>query len=272
MNTPQSPFCRRAALLGAAFLMLSNAQAGLIGEWRFNESGSTAVDSSGSGYDLTMRRDRTNAFDGHTPDRGGVSGWPGDRAFDPYSWNGYKNAHASSLGMIPESFTKLERFTVVLWVKMRRVPKFGETLFLMHADNRIKITFYTKDDSGWGTLEVNGKKIGTGVGWLSTSDIGRWVNLAVSYDSTLPSGAARFYRGDADTPIVNPFSQGGDGQASSFGPGSMLNVTRDTGLILGNVHEVNRTWCGQIDEVRVFDTVLGAAELDALRLKALAGP
>lgn len=272
MKTPRHPLRSRAALAGAALLLLSSARAGLIGEWRFNEPGFTAHDGSGHGYELVMRRDKTNAFDGHSRDGGGVSGRPGDRAFDPYSWNGYKNAHASSLGMIPDAYTSLERFTVVAWVRINRVPKLGETLFLLHADNRIKITFYTRDDSGWGTLEVNGRKFGSGVGWLGAADVGRWVNIAVTYDSALSVGAARFYRGDAAAAISGPFAQGGDGRSSNFGAGGLLHVTPDTGLMIGNVHEVNRTWCGLIDEVRMFDTALDAEELDALRLKALAGP
>ncbi len=271
MHTPPtSARSLLAAAFVAALVPTLETRAELLGQWRFNETGSLAHDDSGKHNHLVIRRDRTNPFDGHTPDGTGVSGRPGDRAFDPYAWKHYKNGNATSPDRVHADYASLASFTIVAWVRINAVPKQGETLFLLNADNNIKITFYTRDESGWGTLEIASKKFGSQERWLGEDDIGAWVNLAVTYDSTLRSKAVKFYRADAKTPIRAPFSETGNGQATgpvkNIALGGPLPVT----LMLGNVADANRTWKGLIDEVRFYNTALGPDELEALRRRSVA--
>lgn len=267
MSRPLRPLFSLSLLV--AGLAPASARADLIGEWRFNESGVTAHDGAPGKLDLVLRRDSTNAFDAHTPPGAGVSGGPADRAFDPNAWPHHKNGNAAALGTLTSDFTHLAAFTISFWTKIEKVPRSGQTAFCFNATQGIRIAFYPNGNEGWATIALGAHNIKTAAGWLSEADIGRWVNLAVTYDTRLGQDALKVYRADADTPFGAPFSQSGNGHL--LGPLDNTDplVTATTGLLLGNVSTVNRTWPGLLDDVRIFNTALSPYELDALRRQSL---
>ncbi len=271
-----TPFNFRRSLwpaLASLGFFASSARSELIGEWRFNESGVIATDSSNNKLDLTLRRDTASSFDAHTDAGTGVSGSPDDHSFDPCAWPYHQNGNAVALGVIPPHFALLSQFTISVWVKIAKVPAQGPTLFLFNGTTidkqSIKISFHTKGDMGGGLIEAGSLLFNTKPGWLTPADIGKWVNLAVTFDCRLPQAAIKVYRGDTVTPIVEPFSQGGNGVKTGPIDNTAPVMSAVNGLIIGNSPECVRTWVGCIDDVRVFNTALTPAELETVRQMSL---
>jgi hypothetical protein len=251
--------------------------------WNFNEAGGGT----------------TNALDtGAAPATNGVLGTTATRTSDtPGGGPGFaldiSAPGASSIvdGGNPIEVDTLAQFTFSSWVKVTGTTHYNE-------GGSANVRLLSKQSGGafdgftWnltapstppGTQDAfrTGLFVGGSSGFLfsfSTADIlnrgGEWIFLATTYDGTSTTDNARFYIGDENTPVallgspvtiaagqVNSTNTSNGGIADArFGIGfTDAAATADTALT------------GYQDDVRVYDSVLDLAALDAVRLASLPG-
>ncbi|MHC4202534.1 MAG: LamG domain-containing protein, partial [Planctomycetota bacterium] len=199
---------------------------GLVGWWKFDDAtGTVARDSSGSGNDGSISGARR------------VRGRLG-RALD---FDG-----TSSRVDVPGLGT-LAAATLAVWVNIDAVPQSFDALFDTDQWKGGSLHF-AFESSGAPTFHVNGYGAAKSSTAFTTADIGRWVHIAVTYDST--TGAMSSYR---------------DGR-----PDGNHAVARGCALDLGgtgsNIGSWNtgRYFDGKLDDFRVYARVLSPAEVGTL--------
>jgi hypothetical protein len=182
-------------------------------------------------------------------DGSGVSGKPGDRAYDNSVATGTASDGIFKLDDAPGA-RGLGQMTVALWYRHKdgklpgegaRLADFGGNwLFFSDAPARLAARVPT---SGPGQSAPNGSYPNEG-----------WVFAAFSYDE--PSGTVRYFRGTPEEPVVEVVAR------ESFTERMKSNATP---LHFGNNHDLNRAFAGWLDAIKVFDTALDAAQLEKIR-------
>jgi len=222
-------------------------------QYKFDETGTTAASTGLNSTPLTFLNASGTAVDLHSADGLGVSGLPGDRAFDNTASTGMGKGYLGGSGIVPpNTLGVLTSFTVQCWFK---VSSPITNLARVFDDNRIAILA----QRAVLTLYVNG---GTASSPASYGETNEWVFMAVTYDGTKTINNVAFYYGTQSLPV----SQVSTG---SLGSGS---VTQEDVFAIGN-YLVNgvRPLDGLIDDFRVFGNasnssgVLNAAQLEEIR-------
>jgi hypothetical protein len=207
----------------------------------------------------------------------------------------------TSLSALPNSGS-LSQFTISFWFNTQASPANAHSGRLLNlgasgtaeilAPNSVSFVQISPLDAAAGS---NNTKVaayfGTtdltsslGIGANNTT--GEWVFIALSYDGTSGLGNnsgiqqaatgsminGQFYRGTNtasvvrnDLPIVSNVSNPG---SSSLGP---LNLGTNASLFLANRLALNRSFDGWMDDVRIYDGVLTAAEVEQVRLQGTLG-
>jgi Concanavalin A-like lectin/glucanases superfamily len=261
-----------------------------IVEFRFNGGGPRSV-SSGSLYTTLMHRqwDGTSwsIAENHSPDASGVSGLPGDRAYNDPSVilgggqaPGSANAHyfgGFAGGARLQNGNDLEKFTVQGWFKAPAGQPLGtdgsySALIgnLGSSSNDGGWVVRTRQSASAGTLEFRfGENASTLDHSTASSTAGafaetdQWVFFAVTLDVAI--GRVEFFKGTTTTGIEAA-------GASTVGPllGGMI-ASSDRNFYIGNVGSEGGEWFqarafnGLLDNLRVYDRILSSAELDQLR-------
>ena len=202
-------------------------QADLIGHWKLDEgSGTTAIDSSGDGYNCT--------FHGNPTWTEGVFG----DALELDGSSDYLTVDAGADVVTPESFT------VAMWVFFNDTAgrrdfffKDDSPTFSLNewaSDGRIHPVIRT-GDSSWGQFPGN-----------TTVETGRWYHVAMSYDN--------------DSHIFALYLDGVNDGEQNF-PSGVYYPAGGTWYIGGRPGYVLD---GKIDDVRMYDTVLSAGEIQVI--------
>jgi hypothetical protein len=151
--------------------------------------------------------------------------------------------------------TDLARFTVSAWIKPRG---FGEVNL-----GRIVNKRNPAGTAGW-TLFLTGKGSAlfrqafnvAGGGWITPINsvtLNTWQHVAVTYDSASTANRPIFYiNGKLVTTSV------------ADSPSGSKNSDSATPLSIGNTSTLDRTFNGAIDDVRIYNRILGATEIEAL--------
>ena len=217
---------------------------GLVGHWTLDETSGTFADSSGNsntgtesggvGYDQFGILGRAVSFDG------------ADDLIDVGS-----NAVLDDLGPL----------SICAWVKPDSYGGGGFGRIFSKANN-LNTSFYVENDSsapdetlafyvnGASNLRVKGQD-----GWLASGFIGEWNHVCVSWDGVLDDATGvKLYRNATEAPSYGEQLNGALPRTSD---------AAENGYI-GNNGVNSRDFDGMIDEVRVYNRVLSATEIQQL--------
>ena len=184
----------------------------------------------------------------------GVSGMPGDRAFDNTASTGMGKGYTGGVGEVPAAtIGTLESLTFQCWFYVA-TPIDNLARFL--EDTRLTLTA----NAGSLTLQVNGTSVTSSAAYGQTN---QWVFFAVTYDGSKTANNVVFYMGTKTSPAVPvelPLSLNGG------------SVIQDHILAIGNYNNGNiRPLDGLMDDVRLFGSatdgsgVQTQAQLEAIR-------
>lgn len=214
------------------------ANTGLLGYWDFNvgKGGGTAYDRSGNGNNGTL----TNM------DTAGdwVSGQIG-QALDFDGSDDYVSVTAYDTS----------RVSVSGWVKATGVGEGDFPRIINMAGYIVTFSFTTNFGHNLNAVAFNSVRSTTNGIWDSpTSSISQnvWYHVVVTYDSSSTSNAPRIYINGvlrAVTTVAAPVGT----QTSNAGT-----------AYIGNTSATDRSWQGQIDELRYYNRVLSAEEVARL--------
>jgi fibronectin-binding autotransporter adhesin len=247
------------------------ASAALLLSYDFNETGTTASaggSASTGGTPVLNFQSGATTPDLHGGPGSGVSGVAGDRAFDNTSTvgmgpttntTGGRAVHAADF----DAIDNLTSFTIAGWFKTDSTTPIGNNALLLSNRSGVAGVDLAGDPNTPGALRLRVDNGGTS----STAAFGatqEWVNFAVTYDGTAaqPNTNVFFYAGNKTTPLV--------------AAGSGVNITgaadQDTApLSIGALKFAfnnNNTspFDGFIDNLRIWDSVVPLATLEALRI------
>jgi len=222
---------------------------GLLVHWTLDEtSGRVAADSSGREHDASLR--------------GSGARWKPGRIGGALSFNGKDGAFAED----PEGgevLNGLSELTITLWVKSDRTGTNRGLLIATEPDGKDEVLSLRYDAAGWanGNKHKNLIKAGItttgGVQQLESSpgmQTTGWQFIALRWESG--KRLRLFVNGERDEPTFNSRATHGV-------------VTGATLLRLGQgAKDLERSWDGMIDDVRVYGRALGAKELRAQYLES----
>jgi RNA polymerase sigma factor (sigma-70 family) len=227
---------------------------GLVGHWTLDESvGTIAADSSGNGFNGTLA-------DYWTP------GWIEGKIGGALDFDG--EATVVSVGS-PAALTNLARFTIAAWVMPRGFGReIGEANNKMNR-GRIVDKRNSESGAGWSLYLANratGLTSGTfcfrqdfsiaQAGWETQENsvaLGIWQHVAIAYDNGSADNRPIFYLNGihvATTIMVAPAGSKSSDAAST--------------LTIGNAATLDRAFDGAIDDVRIYDRILSASEVQVL--------
>jgi hypothetical protein len=204
----------------------------------------------------------------------------------------------SALSALPNAGT-LDQFTISFWMKT-------QTLGTSARGGRLLALGQTGTTDILNANSVGFAQIGTGVASVSkiapyfgatdltnalgigaANNLNEWTFIAMSYDGTSSNGDnstiqqaatgssinGQFYRGTDTTSVVRsdlPFvTTVGTPSSSSLGS---LSVGTSALLYLANRPALTRAYDGWIDDVRIYDSVLTANDVETVRLQGIGVP
>lgn len=270
------PKSRKALLCGLTIPLLPfiapSANATQLYKWDFTSGTLVPVTGGGVGGG-TLSITNTGAT-AATTSTGGVSENATDGTLDLSSTNyGSTNPAATVTGTLT-SVPTLTSMTVTGWVKAvdwgasstqnARILELNSTLsgvdgdklyFSCNAGNLLQVGI---NQNGGGSTEST-------AGTFPTSG-SAWVFVALTWDSTLPGGTnLAVYRGSATATAVQKGTSFGNYVTPVTGVGAVSIGNRNNGT-------PSRNFDGQMDDLRIYDTALTAAEIEAIRLESAPPP
>ncbi len=277
-----SPFCKTSmknplgnpcflSLVGAIVLGAGHISAAPLLEYNFNGTGTTAANTGSlSGGTLTFLDTAGSAADLHSASGQGVSGLPGDMAFDNTASTGMGSAgtgggKAQSAGNFTNMGT-VQSFTIQGWYKADAIGG-GAKLFELTGGGVITLATNAANRLSLTVNSIFSQSAASTV----YDDSGSWVFFGVTYDGTLTSNNVKFYAGTLDSAVslVNSATLNQGARPVGF-----------TSLAIGNSYgsDNRRPFDGLLDDFRFFDSTTGAdgalglAQLEELRLSAIPEP
>ena len=227
----------------------------LLLEYRFNETGLRAANSGYLNEILEFRSYAVGSplVDAHSADGLGVSGLPGDRAFDNSAavMGGTSGSVARTVGDV-DAIDQLVSFTISAWYKTSGTNSLigSNTRFLMD---------YTANTLGWQIIGNNNtttpglniyvdggsRGITSPLNGTVLAQTGTWVFIAMTYDGTLTSNNLKLYGGSKTNSVVLLTTQ-------TINSGALED--NDQPFCVGNSSGRDRAFSGYIDNVRLHGT------------------
>jgi hypothetical protein len=280
--------CLAAAVVG---LVVSSTHATTteVVNYGFNDSlpgtGVTTFANSGSlGGSGQMNAPGFVPTDYFSPDGDGVSGQPGDRAFDMTSSSGGTGPAANQALFLSGAYRSM---TYSMWYNLQApLGQNGESYLAWDANSNeevngnpgklIFLDLYGGGNTDGGAtllMQAGGRNIGNlGLDNTTINSAGQWVFLSVVMDQgdvgSNTNGFVSVYAGTKTSPVSEIFT-------TPIGPGSATLNTAN--LFLGNPSSFNVPVHGMIDDVSMYladDTgaAFSAAQVEALRESSLPVP
>ncbi|MDB6124635.1 MAG: putative glycosyl hydrolase [Pedosphaera sp.] len=208
----------------------TNLQSGLLAWWKMDEAGGTsAVDSSGNGLSATIS--------------GGI-----------FTTGFLSNAlHLNGAGNVA-TFTSPDtsQITLAAWV---RADGRGNSAFPRVLETPGYRLFFRFDAQGTNGFDFATFSTSQNGDWFSGQDsvkTGAWYHVAASYDRSIPANLPVLYVNGAELVPVTITSPVGTQPAYN-----------GTGYI-GNRSTLDRAWNGSLDDIRIYNRLLSAAEVQVL--------
>jgi hypothetical protein len=198
------------------------------GDWAFNENTGLVADDSAGSFDMTVSG----------------AGWAAGHSGSGLTFSG-ANALAQTAGPV---LNTSQSFTVEAWVRLSGVGEW-ENAVTQWADHHMGFTLaYSQPANGWvmAMVDQDGQPDMTYAAATSAPQVGVWTRLTGVYDAS--AGQLRIY--------VNGTLEGTVAHTAAWSAGGPLTV--GNGRWWG---ELASPWQGDIDEVRVWQRALTAAEI-----------
>jgi hypothetical protein len=247
--------------IGCLALSAQTTKATLLLHYTFDEGSGNALDSSGATptADGTFTANATRTALGSTP---GGTGYALDLTGNgaAFNWVGVTAANGGS------KLDVMQKFTLTIWVNMRSAPANTDRLL-----GRLSTTPFPGFDfmigtPNSGTLGAGNFKLAMAVDTSSaqgsTADTGAdgtWRFVALTYDGSLTSQNVRFYTGGTNTAVTQL------GSAITRNAGTVDTTTAEFRIGSTVASGSDRTPPAWMDDARVYNTVLTAEELEAVR-------
>jgi hypothetical protein len=236
----------------------TSANAALLLEYHFNETGTTAASTGTDTTAVTLQNSSGVATDLHSTDTLGVSGLAGDRAFDNTASTGMGNAPATGgrgFQADQAAVDGLSSFTLAGWFKSSTALANGAQLFNNTSSGA---GFALANNAGNALILYVDGTGGTSATYTSGGDV--WTFFAVGYDGTLTGNNLKFYRGTTSTGVAQVGSTG------TLNKGAVADDAN--GLTIGNNNAAfNRPYDGLLDNMRIFGSSIddsGVVDLTTL--------
>lgn len=166
----------------------------------------------------------------------------------------------------PAKLASLNAFTISMWVNLQAVPVLGDRLVsTWDGSNGIDFRINTASATNFPlVLSVDGAT--TTSANVTAPSTNTWLFLAVTYDGSVTTGNVRFYTGRTDVAAAQLGGVGNSnaGVVASTGGALQIGGTPATAL--------DRSPSAFFDDVRIYDTVLTATELEAVRASNIPEP
>lgn len=258
-----------AAVLAA--LMGNPANAAHLLGYNFNETGtSAAADGSAAtagSPTLNLIGNNGSPADLHAGPGSGVSGASGDRAFDNTGSTGILTASRGQHAADFNAIDGLTKFTLGGWFKLpstatesigRQAALFENgTISVLDPLAGFRLRGGAAANSGTLALRVNRDfEVESSAAY---TEIGQWVNFAVTYDGTKATNNVQFYKGTTTSPLtlVSMRSLNAGPTAQDAIP-LTVGTTPTSGLTFNSFN-------GLLDNLRIWDSVVPLAGLEAVR-------
>ena len=270
-------------LVGLAIVVIAcwstTAQASHVLGYQFDEIGNIAFADGGaasiSGEPmLNFTANGGAAADLHGGPGSGVSGLPGDRAFDNTASNGIFGASHGQHSADFNPIDGLSTFTLAGWFMLpsSATESIGRqdaliengTISVLEDPAGFRLRGGARADSG--TLELRVNRDFSIESSAAYTEIGEYVNFAVTYDGTSSSNNVQFYKGTTSEPLMLVDTLTLD--AGVVNPESIplsIGVTQTSGLTLNPFN-------GLLDNIRIWDFALSQSSLESLRRSDAAVP
>lgn len=249
MKSPKHLLLALSLISIVTFTQSVSAQTLLL-QYNFNETGTGVINyGSASSGNLTMFNSGNSVADLHSASGLGVSGLSGDRSFSV----GFGGAR---MGADNAAVDSLQRFTLTGWIFIPTGANFNGRI--IDNQNGSNNGYYVSYQSA-GTI---GLAIGNGttnaqVDSTASFTLNAWNFFAVTYDGSLSSANALFYRGTTSlsSSLLN---------TQNFNRGTPAD---DTAIFtVGNRQSNDRGLGGSIDNIRLYDGVLNSTQIEQIRV------
>jgi hypothetical protein len=282
----------------AMFGMLPSASGNLLYQWNFNSADGS---NTGTGTGGTLAANvgpaaTTPAKDwvGGNFNATGVSGAVGDKAYEGWnssdSWWG--NFYSDAVGIGNVNMSTASQFTITMWINRdggnnAEILNIGSTSTPGSSSNPgISLALNGNWDNGI-RVGINGNSGWTGDLWGAgyTSD---WVFLAIAYNGANVTGGA--YNNDGT--MIGIYGTTGNAAIITGGLSSSAIVAQGLGIhdgswwnpagaaavgstataFIGNDGPGTAGFSGQLDDIRIYDSLLTVSEIEAIRVQAVPEP
>lgn len=266
----------RLLIAVATLAFSSTSYSSLIFDYRFNETGNYATDTSGTSSALTLYASSGVQGDLHSSAGSGVSHQPNDSAFDNRSairMGGSGSDGATGGTAVLQgatSFDGLSSFTIQGWfnasVAGGTAGRLMERFKSSDTSQYISFTLSTRAAEKDGTLSLQIGSV-TAASTRSTllGQTDTWTFFAVTYDYNAVAGTSTvtFYVGSETSSVVQIGSQ-------SISSGVIKSNDGNASIYFGNNSSFNRPFAGLMDDIRLYGATdhsgaLTLSELENLR-------
>ena len=214
-------------------------------EFKFDETGSNAPSTGIATNAAVFLAGAATPRDFHSTDAQGVSGLPGDRAFDNSISSGMgskgSGGRAATLADV-DAADDLFSLTLQGWFRADGAP----------IDNLARLITKQAGSTGFlllgtgGNLDLEINNVGTTSTGIHYADAGTWVFFAVTYDGAATNNNVRFYRGTRTNSIALL-------ETRTLNQGRALGNTST--ITIGNANSdgsLMRPFDGLLDDIRLF--------------------
>jgi hypothetical protein len=225
-------------------------------ELKFDETG---FDAPSTGLNTNAARllvDAAVSRDLHSANGKGVSGRPGDRAFDNSISSGMGNKGDGGRATIVADVDAADDLLSLTLQGWFRAEGAGITDLARLITKQAGNTGFLLLGTG-GNLDLEINNVGTTSTGARYADAGEWVFFAVTYDGTATSGNVRFYRGSRNN-IVILLETRTLNQGRALANSESITVGNSNGTF-------TRPFDGWLDNVRVFGSKLNSSGALTLR-------
>ncbi len=228
-------------------------------EFKFDDTGFTARDTGLATNGAAFLAGTSTARDFHSADALGVSGRPGDRAFDNSVSSGMGSKGSGGRASVADldAADDLASLTLQGWFRTDGAA----------IDNLARLITKQSGSTGFlllgtaGNLDLEINNVGTTSTSAHYSDPGVWVFFAVTYDGTATNNNVRFYKATPTNSVALVETRTLN-QGRALGNTSMITI--------GNANSdgsLMRPFDGLLDDIRVFGDKTNAS--GALTLQQL---
>lgn len=239
-------------------------------EFTFNETGATASSSGSAAVSGNMWNSAFASTDLHGSSGSGVSGTPGDRAFDNSSSTGMGSAGTGGVVNLGDAgqIDGLSSFTLQGWFNTSTAIGNAARLFDKNTGGGTSgFLLRANTTAGQLVLTVNNQSAVSSTSFGATNS---WVFFAVTFDGTLATNNVNFYVGSSAA-SVSLVTTATVAATQSIANGIVATLGNTSWLASGAAAN-NRPFDGQLDNMRIYGAssgaggVLSLAELEAVRL------